>query len=264
MGGAMISGWTSSNDGQKPMVEADNLLIVDPKPSLAAQAVIDNGAFYHPKLQHAVTTAEYVLLAIKPQSFSAAGPELALCLPEKCVVISIMAGISLKRLGEAFPNQRCVRAMPNTPASIGKGMTGYVCAESLSSGQKKHVGSLLSAGGTATELDNEGLIDTVTAISGSGPAYFFHMVEAMAAAGASLGLSEDQSQAFARQTLIGAGALLDQSGQSAAELRQAVTSPNGTTQAALDVLMSEQGLPRIMRDAVLAAYHRSRELGKEG
>ncbi len=261
MGGAMISGWTSVDAG-KPMVEFEDLLIADPKPSQAAQEVIDKGASYHASLEHAVTTAKYVLLAIKPQSFSATGPEIALCLPKNCVVISIMAGISLGRLAEAFPNQKCVRAMPNTPASIGKGITGYVCAESLSASQKKHVGELLSASGAATELENEALIDAVTAVSGSGPAYFFHMVEALAAAGTSLGLSEEQAQAFARQTLIGAGALLEQSGQSASELRQAVTSPNGTTQAALDVLMSEQGLPHILRDAVSAAYHRSRELGK--
>ena len=260
MGGAMIAGWTK---GRSPAVSPENLLVVDPSPSAASQAVIEKGSDHRARLDIHVSSAKYVLLAIKPQSFSANGPEIALCLPKGCVVVSIMAGITLGRLTDAFPNQLCIRAMPNTPASIGKGITGFVCGEGLSSAQTKHVQKLLSAGGEAVEVENEAMIDMVTAVSGSGPAYFFHMVEAMAAAGTSLGLPEEQALKFAHQTLIGAGALLDQSGQSAADLRRAVTSPNGTTQAALDVLMSDQGLPRVLRDAVTAAYHRSQELGKE-
>ncbi len=260
MGSAMVSGWTA---GRKPSVKIDDLLIVDPSPAEDVKTIIEKGALHRKRLDVHIATTEYVLMAIKPQSFAAIGPEAALCLPKNCVVISIMAGITLDRLQEAFPNQRCVRAMPNTPASIGKGITGFVCDDALTKMQKKHVQKLLSAVGEAIEIENENMIDMVTAVSGSGPAYFFHMVEALAAAGTSMGLPEDQAIKFAHQTLIGAGALLEQSGKSASDLRRAVTSPNGTTQAALDVLMSEQGLPHILRDAVSAAYRRSQELGKD-
>jgi len=260
MGGAMLEGWTK---GRKPKVNLENLLICDPTPREAAQAAIDRGAASAKRLEYHVSTAKYVLLAIKPQSFDAVAPEVAICLPKGCVVISVMAGITMKRLSETFNEQLIVRAMPNTPAAIGKGITAYVAAPGLSKTQKKHVDGLLGAVGTVLELDNENMIDMVTAVSGSGPAYFFHMVEALAGAGEALGLSEEQAGALAAQTMIGAGALLSQSDQDATELRQAVTSPNGTTQAALDVLMRDTGLPRILREAVTAAYRRSQELGKD-
>ena len=260
MGGAMIAGWTR---GKKPIVSQDRLLIIDPSPGPDAKAFIDDGVPHKKHADTHIASAEYVLMAIKPQNFEGAGSDLAVCLPKNCVVISIMAGITMDRLADVFRKQKIVRAMPNTPASIGKGMTGYVCSDGLSKPQKKHVARLLGVCGETEELDNEALIDAVTAISGSGPAYFFHMVEALTGAGVSLGMTEDQAGRFARQTLIGAGALLERSGQSATELRRAVTSPGGTTPAALDVLMQENGLPQVLRDAVGAAYKRSQELGKD-
>lgn len=261
MGGAMLSGWTK---GAKPKVDPKKILIVDPVPSDDCKSIIEQGALETKRLEYFVTTARYVLLAVKPQSFDAVGPEVALCLPKDCVIISIMAGITLTRLMETFPEQAIVRAMPNTPASIGKGITAYVCGTELSKPQKKHVDKLLGAVGSVLELENEPMIDMVTAVSGSGPAYFFHMVEALAGAGHALGLDEDQAAELAAQTMIGAGALLAQSGKTASDLRRGVTSPNGTTQAALDVLMRENGLPRVLREAVTAAYRRSQELGKGG
>lgn len=261
MGGAMLSGWTK---GTKPKVNPKEILIVDPAPSDLCKTIVKKGALETKRLEYFVATARYVLLAIKPQSFDAVGPEVALCLPKDCVIISIMAGITLNRLMETFPDQAVVRAMPNTPASIGKGVTAYVCGTALSKIQKKHVDKLLGAVGSVMELDNESMIDMVTAVSGSGPAYFFHMVEALAGAGHALGLEEGQAAELAAQTMIGAGALLAESGNTASELRKGVTSPNGTTQAALDVLMRENGLPRVLREAVTAAYRRSQELGKGG
>lgn len=260
MGGAMLSGWTK---GRKPIVPVKDILIVDPKPGGEASSVIENGAGYVQRLEYNVATAKFVLLAIKPQSFDAIAPEVALCLPPDCTVISIMAGITVERLQETFEGRSIIRAMPNTPASIGKGITAFVSGKAISSNQKKHVVKLLSAVGEAVELENEAMIDMVTAVSGSGPAYFFHMVEALAGAGEAIGLSEDHARKLAAQTLIGAGALVEQSGESATELRRAVTSPGGTTQAALDVLMRENGLPRVLREAVSAAYRRSQELGKD-
>ena len=261
MGGAMLSGWTK---GAKPSVKPADVLIVDPKPSDDFKPLIEKGALEAKRLEYHVATAKYVLLAIKPQSFDAVAPEVAICLPKGCVIISVMAGITMGRLAETFPEQAIVRAMPNTPASIGQGITAFVAGESLTKTQKKHVEKLLGAVGTVLELENEAMIDMVTAISGSGPAYFFHMVEALAGAGQAVGLSEEQAGELAAQTMIGSGALLAQSGQSATELRRGVTSPNGTTQAALDVLMRENGLPKILREAVFAAYRRSQELGKTG
>lgn len=259
MGGAMLEGWTK---GRKPKVDPQNTLIVDPSLSETAQSVIDKGASHVSRLEYHVSTAQYVFLAIKPQSFDANGPEIALCLPPGSVIVSIMAGITMERLQETFPDQLIVRAMPNTPASIGLGVTAYIASDKLSARQKKHVVKLLSAVGTVLELENENMIDMVTAVSGSGPAYFFHMVEALAGAAQALGLSEQAAAELASQTMIGSGALLAQSGQTAAELRRGVTSPNGTTQAALDVLMTDTGLPRVLREAVTAAYRRSQELGK--
>ncbi len=259
MGGAMLTGWTS---GRKPIINFEDLLICDPNPRDDAKSAIEHGAKSAKRLEYHVATAEYVLLAIKPQSFDAIGPEVALCLPKGCVVLSVMAGITMERLSETFKDQLVVRAMPNTPAAIGQGMTAYVADPALDNAQKKHVDALLGAVGSVIELENENMIDMVTAVSGSGPAYFFHMVEALAGAGEALGLSEEQAGELAAQTFIGAGALLAQSDQNATQLRQAVTSPNGTTQAALDVLMRDTGLPRILREAVTAAYRRSQELGK--
>jgi len=205
----MLTGWTK---GRKPVVAPEHILIADPTPGEAAQEVIDAGAKSSKRLD--------VLLAIKPQSFDAVAPEAALCLPKGCVVISIMAGITMKRLSETFKDQLIIRAMPNTPAAIGQGVTAYVAGKGLSKTQTKHIQKLLGAVGTVLELDNENMIDMVTAVSGSGPAYFFHMVEALSGAGQALGLSEQQAGELAAQTMIGSGALLAQSSQNATELRR--------------------------------------------
>ncbi|NNE57287.1 MAG: pyrroline-5-carboxylate reductase [Hellea sp.] len=260
MGGAMVSGWTK---GRNPVVPLKNLLIVDPQPGEAAQTVIDTGAAHQAAVSKKIASAKYVLLAIKPQSFAEAGEQIAQFLPAGAIVISVLAGTTMASLERTFPDQICVRCMPNTPSSIGKGITGFYAPGQLEAEPKAHITELLQAGGEVIELSSEAQIDAVTAISGSGPAYFFHMVEALAAAGQSIGLSEEMAGKLARQTLIGAGALLEKSGQSARELRRNVTSPGGTTQAALDVLMQSVGLPPVIREAVTAAYRRSQELGKE-
>jgi len=260
MGSALLNGWTK---GKRPVVNPSEILIVDPSPSDSARALVEEGTQSTQRLEHHIAKAECVLLAIKPQSFDAVAPEVAIYLPHNCVVISVMAGITLQRLQETFPEQIIVRAMPNTPASIGKGVTAYIAGKGLGTRQKKRVSKLLGSVGTVMELENESMIDMVTAVSGSGPAYFFHMVEALSGAAQKIGLPPDQADMLARQTLIGAGSLLADGGQSATDLRRAVTSPNGTTQAALDVLMRENGLPPLMREAVKAAYRRSQELGKD-
>ena len=259
MGSAMVAGWIKGSD---PVVTAGKVLLVDPHVSDSAKTLVDKGCGHVEEMPKGLDKAAYVLLAIKPQMFGQLARDIARALPAGCVVISILAGTTLASLQEYFPAQMVVRAMPNTPASIGKGITAFTCEPRVSNTQKSVIQSLLSAGGQVAEVEDDQAIDMVTAVSGSGPAYFFHMVEALEAAAVKVGLPADLAPEFARQTLIGAGALLEQSDLNASDLRRAVTSPGGTTQAALDVLMSDTGLPPLMREAVQAAFKRARELGK--
>lgn len=260
MGGALLSGWIK---GRRKAMKAEQLTILDPTPSDVAVTAIEQGARVINAPDGSLNNISCVLLAIKPQMFDTLGPSIAEYLPEGCLIISILAGTTMSRLNETFPGRAIIRAMPNTPAAIGAGITAFTGGPDVSKAQRKLARQLLSAGGFVHEVESEHMIDVVTAVSGSGPAYIFHMVEALEAAAISIGLTEGLAADFARQTIIGAGALLQESPQSATELRQAVTSPNGTTQAALDVLMSADGLPPLMREAVNAALKRAKELGQE-
>ncbi len=255
MGGALLSGWI--RDG----LSARQVAIYDPNPGLIAQSAIHDGALHVMTYETVLNDIEIVLLGVKPQIFSTIAFDLARLIPTSALIVSIMAGTSLKRLQSAFPNNPVLRAMPNTPAAIGAGITAFTADGRVSQAQKDLAKQLLSAGGGVHEVESEAMIDIITAVSGSGPAYVFYMVEALEAAAVKAGLPEDIAPEFARQTIIGAGALLDATpDQSAGDLRRAVTSPNGTTQAALDVLMNENGLPLLMRDAVKAALKRAKEL----
>ena len=257
MGGALLQGWLSSG-----AVKPSELMILDPKPGAAAQTAIKKGALHLKKPSKKISGAEFVLLGIKPQMFAELAPPIAKHLPGGALLISILAGTSLASLEATFTEQKLIRTMPNTPASIGKGITAYTCGEGVSEAQKKMTETLLAAGGPVHHVQTEQMIDMVTAVSGSGPAYIFHLVEALEAAAVKIGLPQELATALARQTVIGSAALLDESGLAATELRQNVTSPNGTTQAALDVLMGSDGLPKLMRETVQAALKRAKELGQ--
>lgn len=201
-----------------------------------------------------------VIVAVKPQVIPKVLPAYARF--KSSVFLSIAAGQTLLRLSEVLgnPAQSIVRAMPNLPASIGKGMTVAVANKSVTSLQLALCEKILRTAGEVAWVDDEALIDPVTAVSGSGPAYIFALVEAMARAGERLGLSAELASKLARQTIIGSGALLAQSEQSATALRQAVTSPGGTTEAALKILLAEKALPDLMLDAMQAASARAKEL----
>ena len=255
MGGALLEGWIASK-----AITPDQLVILDPNPRGAAQVAIDSGALHITKPDSNLISIKYLLLAIKPQMFKKLAPAIAKELSAEAVVISILAGTSLASLQDVFKQQPLIRAMPNTPAAIGKGVTAYTRGESVTDAQAKETETLLSAGGAVHHVETEHLIDVVTAVSGSGPAYVFHMVEALEAAAIKIGLPEELAPHFARQTIIGAAGLLEESELSASELRKNVTSPNGTTQAALDVLMGLDGLPTLMRESVKAALRRAKEL----
>jgi len=257
MGGALLQGWITSE-----AVAPAQLIILDPHPGEAAQAAIKAGALHLTEPSNKLKSIKCLLLAIKPQMFDKLAQDIAAELPDKALVISILAGTSLASLQATFTKQSLIRAMPNTPAAIGKGITAYTKGPNVSAAQTKMTETLLAAGGKVHHVANEHLIDVVTAVSGSGPAYVFHMVEALEAAAVKIGLPEELAPDFARQTIIGAASLLESSDETASQLRKNVTSPNGTTQAALDVLMGLEGLPPLMRETVQAALRRSKELAE--
>ena len=257
MGGALLSGWLKDSvSGVIP----ENLYIIDPYIGIDGQAAIKAGAREIEPTDKIMGKIDVVLLAIKPQAFDDIAPKVSAYLQDGALVISVLAGTSIEALIGAFPNQHIVRAMPNTPAAVGAGMTAFTCTDQVTERQARTAERLLKAGGKVRQVENENMIDVVTAVSGSGPAYVFHMVEALEAAALEAGLPANLAPEFARQTIIGAGALLASTDTPASDLRVAVTSPNGTTQAALDVLMSS--LPALIRETVKAALKRAKELAK--
>lgn len=247
--GALHAGWPAS------MIE-----VIDPHPSDALrQRAATAGFAINPSRP---SPAKLVLLAIKPQMLDSAAATLAPLVNANTVLVSILAGKSIGDLRARLPVLRkLVRAMPNTPAAIGRGITGAYATETLDASEKASVLKLLATTGRVEWIAAEGLIDAVTAVSGSGPAYVFHLVEALAKAGEEVGLPADLAMRLARATIEGAGELLFQdAATSPATLRQNVTSPGGTTAAALEVLMAPDGLSPLMVRAVKAAKTRAKAL----
>lgn len=252
MGRALMDGWIGQ--GTSP----DAIFVVDPMQPDLPDGVAGGAAFEDIPDGFA---ASVVVLAVKPQVMDAVlAPYPAIVRPDT-VFLSIAAGRTIASfeavLGAAA---RIVRAMPNTPAAVGRGITVLTGNGHVSGAQRDACEALMSAVGKVAWVADEGLIDAVTGVSGSGPAYVFHLVEAMAAAGIAAGLSPDLAMLLARETVAGSGELLAQSADPAATLRENVTSPGGTTAAALDILMSDEGLTELMTRAILRATERSREL----
>ena len=251
MGSALLAGWLAR--GLDPAA----VWVIEPHPSdwLAGQGVRLNAGL--------PADPAVALIAVKPQMMGAALPGLA-ALGPGTLFLSIAAGTTLAALDAALGGgRRIVRAMPNTPAAVGRGITAIVGNPAAGPGDLDMAQALMAAVGEVVRLPGEGLMDAVTAVSGSGPAYVFHLIEALAAAGAAQGLPADLAMRLARATVTGAGELARQSDASAAQLRINVTSPGGTTAAALAVLMDpDTGLPPLMARAVAAATARGRELGQ--
>ena len=251
MGSALLAGWLAAG------IPPASVWVIEPAPSpwLAGLGVHLNAG-----LPAAPAVA---LLAVKPQMMGAALPALQALGNGRTVMVSIAAGTTIAALEAALGAQTpIVRTMPNTPAMVGRGITGICGNAHAGGGGLSLARSLMSAVGQVVDLDGEHQIDAVTAVSGSGPAYVFHMIEALAAAGVAQGLSEPTAMQLARATVCGAGELAWQSDQTAAQLRLNVTSPGGTTAAALEVLMDPQtGFPPLLARAVKAAADRGRELG---
>jgi len=253
MGGAMLEGWLALG------LDPAKVFVIDPQPADAVAALAARGVTVNPATPP--TPASVLVLAVKPQVAPHVMPGLAPLVGPDTVVASIMAGKTLAFLEGALPSgTAAIRAMPNTPAAIGRGITVAVPNDHVTDAQRSAVDRLLAATGAVEWVDDEALIDAVTAVSGSGPAYVFLLAESLAAAGRAAGLPPALAETLARATVAGAGELLHRSPLPAATLRQNVTSPNGTTAAALAVLMAPDGLDPLLRRAVEAAAARSREL----
>jgi pyrroline-5-carboxylate reductase len=205
--------------------------------------------------------ASTLVVALKPQMFREAGPALKAFVAPSTLLVSIMAGTTIASITEICGGS-VVRAMPNTPAAIGRGITVAVAANQVNASQRATADALLRATGSVEWIDDESLMDAVTAVSGSGPAYVFLLAEELARAGVEAGLPAELATRLARETVAGSGELLHRSELSSATLRQNVTSPGGTTAAALEVLMAKDGMQPLLTRAVAAATRRSRELAK--
>lgn len=255
MGGALLRGWLNANS-----IDAEASAVFDPGLSEDMKATCEDARLaLNPDASD--VDVDIVLVAIKPQMAEKALPGYArMC--QDAIVISVMAGVSVDTISRHLNGPpKIVRAMPNLPAAIGAGATGLFAADALTAADRERVDGLIATSGLVQWVDDETGIDLVTAISGSGPAYFFLLAEALAEAGAAIGLPEETAQRLARATLTGTGALIETETRSPAQMRKAVTSPGGTTEAALGVLDGDDNAIRtLIKKAAEAAARRAGDL----
>ena len=256
MGGALLGGWLERG------LEPQSIFVQDPEPSADIAALAQREQFHLGADASALPRdAAVMVLAVKPQIMDQILPPLKPHIGENTVVLSIAAGYRIAGIAHHLgSNCAIVRAMPNTPAAIGRGVTVACANAHATPDHKGHCDALLRAVGSVAWSEQESTLDPVTAVSGSGPAYVFLLAECLAEAGVEAGLDEELARKLARETLGGAGELLIRSDSPAEELRKNVTSPGGTTAAALEILMGEDGLRQLLTRAVKAATERSREL----
>ncbi len=249
MGSALLQGWLDAG------VPASSVYIIDPNPS---DWVLSTGAIVNGDLPDAPAVC---VVAVKPQMMGEALGQIAGFGASDTLFLSIAAGTAISAFEAAFGvSTPIVRSMPNTPAAVGRGITAIIGNAHVDETALTLAESLLQAVGQTVRLTSEDQMDAVTAVSGSGPAYVFHMIEALAAAGAAEGLPADMAMALAKATVAGSGALAEAADETPEQLRINVSSPGGTTLAGLSVLMADDGLPQLMRRTIAAAAARSREL----
>ena len=255
MGGAMLEGWLATG------VNPKNIAVLDPHAAPEMVALLSrHGIRLNPAIAD-IENVEVILVAVKPQIMDEVLPPLASLGKHGPLILSIVAGKTIARFAEHFGAESAIiRTIPNTPASIGRGITAITANSHVSVAQHDLAIALLEAIGEVVTVENEDLIDAATALSGSGPAYIFYLTECMAEAGEKLGLPKDLAIQLARATVSGSGELMHQSGTDAATLRQNVTSPKGTTYAALQILMADDGMGPLFDKAIAAARDRAREL----
>lgn len=255
MGGALVRGWIEAVRKGGGLT----LTVVEPSFDPALEQELDAvGATLNPP---DVGPVDVLVLAVKPQAFASVVEAARKFVGPDTRVMSVMAGVTIDKLSRELGAQRVVRCMPNTPARIGRGITAYVASAACTPEDRALVEQLLEPLGAVEPIAAERLMDVVTAVSGSGPAYVFLLAEVLAAAAEQEGLDKDTALRLASATVAGAGALMLE-GDPPNTLRKQVTSPGGTTEAALDVLASADGLGPLLRRAVSAAAQRSRDLGK--
>jgi len=256
MGGAMLAGWLERG------LDPRQIIVQDPAPPPENAALLSQHGIQMREPGAALAEPPAVILvAVKPQMMDQVFPDLATLAGPETLVLSVAAGKTIASFEAHLPaGTAVVRSIPNTPAAIGRGITVCCANDNVSATQRETCQSLLSAVGEVGWVDDESLIDAATAVSGSGPAYVFLLVECLAEAGRAVGLDADLAMRLASATISGSGELLRQSGLEPSTLRKNVTSPGGTTAAALAVLMAEDGLQPLMTRAVEAAARRSREL----
>lgn len=254
MGGALLSGWMAEG------IDPSTIVVSDPRLSDEMAALLKMHGIRHVTAVPGDLVAGIVMIAIKPQLMDQVLPGLKSAVAEDTLVLSVAAGTPVSRFEAVFGKIPICRCMPNTPAMVKRGITAVYPTASVSEAQKRDVTRLLATVGKVVWLDSEDQIDLVTGVSGSGPAYVFFLAEALSEAGRQAGLPSDLAHELAVATVCGAGELMHQSGEHPSVLRQNVTSPNGTTAAALEVLMHAEGLQPVMTKAVAAAVKRAREL----
>ena len=258
MGGAMLTGWLDRN------MTADGVIIVEPNPATRADWQDRAGVSVYQSAHEIADTVipGTVILAVKPQMMDDALAPLQRFVGPETAFLSIAAGKTIAYFEQHLAaDAAIIRAMPNTPSAVGRGITAYCTNAAVSAAQASAGAALLAAVGEVVAVDSEALIDAVTAVSGSGPAYVFYLIETLADAGAAAGLPAELAMQLAHATVCGSGELACLSDQPASQLRINVTSPGGTTQAALEVLMDpDTGLQPLMRRAVAAAEQRARDL----
>jgi pyrroline-5-carboxylate reductase len=257
MGSAMLEGWLKA--GADPA----KIVAIDPvPPQEVLQLLAKHNIRHNPELA-AITDAEVIVVAVKPQVMDEVLPNLVSLKSSRPLILSVAAGKTIATFAKHFgADASIIRTIPNTPAAIGRGITAMCANAHVSKSQMELANALLSSTGEVVTVDDESQIDLVTAVSGSGPAYIFYLTECMAAAGEKIGLSPTLAMQLARATVAGSGELMRQSGIDAATLRQNVTSPKGTTYAALQVLMADDGMMPLFEKAITAAAERSKELAK--
>jgi pyrroline-5-carboxylate reductase len=255
MGGAMLEGWLKAG------VNPARIVVIDPDPPAEIRHLLANHGIRHNPALTAIDNVEVILAAVKPQVMDDVLAGLTSLGRDKPLILSVVAGKTIASFARHFGSDAAIiRTIPNTPAAIGRGITAMAANANVSPAQMQLAETLLQSIGEVVNVADESQIDAATAVSGSGPAYVFYLTECLAAAGVSAGLAPGLAMQLARATVAGSGELMRQSGTEAATLRQNVTSPNGTTFAALQVLMADDGLMQLLQKAILAATRRSKEL----
>ena len=246
---------------QYDLVKKENLLLIEKSAERAAHLREEKAGSVVDTISPQLADCELVILSVKPQDFHSVTAELSQVLKPDQVVLSIMAGIPMAKIQAALNHKLVVRAMPNTPAMLGMGITGFTAAEGISFAKLLKVENLINATGRSVYLEDEGMIDAVTALSGSGPAYFYYIVKQMIEAGKQMGFDESMATLLVKQTMLGSFHLINNADKSLDELIKAVASKGGTTEAALRTF-EEHNLPKGLINGILAAEKRAKELSK--